>query len=190
LTRSYAYLLGLYPGDGHLACTGRSYQLRITLDSRYPAIIAAAASAVRDLVPHGRAHVRARKGAHIVEAGWKHWPELFPQHGRGPKHTRAIVLAAWQSGVVDAYPHDFLRGLIHSDGCRVLNRFMVDLPSDRREYAYSRYFFTNTSPDIRGLFCAYCEHLGVRWTRSNPRTISVADRRSVALLDSFIGDKS
>ncbi len=91
---------------------------------------------------------------------------------------------------MDAYPHDFLRGLIHSDGCRVLNRFMVDLPSDRREYAYSRYFFTNTSPDIRGLFCAYCEHLGVRWTRSNPRTISVADRRSVALLDSFIGDKS
>lgn len=87
-------------------------------------------------------------------------------------------------------PYDFLRGLIHSDGCRVTNRFIVDLPSGRREYAYPRYFFTNMSSDIRGLFCTYCERLAVRCTRSNYKTISVADRRSVALLDSFIGAKS
>ena len=190
MTREYVYLLGLYLGDGNLSYSGRSYQLRITLDSRYPAIIAAAESAVREIVPHGRVHVRPRSGAQIVEAGWKDWPRLLPQHGRGPKHTRAIVLAAWQSALVDAHPDDFLRGLVHSDGCRVINRFTVELVSGRREYAYPRYFFTNKSSHIRGLFCEYCEQLGVHWTRSNHRTISVADRRSVQQLDSFIGAKS
>ena len=190
MTREYVYLLGLYLGDGNLSYSGHSYQLRITLDSRYPAIVAAAASAVRELVPHGRVHVRPRSGAQIVEAGWKNWPELFPQHGPGRKHTRKIELAGWQRALVDAHPEDFLRGLIHSDGCRVVNRFTVDLPSGRREYAYPRYFFTNMSSDIRGLFCSYCEQLGVRCTRSNYKTISVADRRSVALLESFIGPKS
>lgn len=115
--------------------------------------------------------------------------ELFPLHGRGPKHTRAIVLAAWQSALVDVHPDEFLRGLIHSDGSRVLNRFTVELPSGRRAYAYPRYFFTNTSSHIRGLFCESCNQLGVHWTRSNDRTISVAERRSVELLDSFIGEK-
>jgi hypothetical protein len=46
------------------------------------------------------------------------------------------------------------------------------------------------SADIRGLFCEYCERLGIRWTQSNPRNISVSHRRSVALLDSFVPAKS
>jgi hypothetical protein len=187
--RTYVYLLGLYLGDGNLTFNGRSYQLRLTLDASYPGIVDAGASAVRNLVPHGRVHTRSRSGAVIVEAGWKCRPELLPQHGPGPKHTRAIVLAAWQGALVDAYPADFLRGLIHSDGCRVVNRFAVDLPSGRREYAHTRYFFTNRSSDIRRLFGEQCERLGVRWTRSNYKTISVSTRRSVALLDGFIGPK-
>ena len=46
------------------------------------------------------------------------------------------------------------------------------------------------SADIRGLFCEYCDRLGVRWTQSNHRNISVSHRRSVAILDGFIGPKS
>jgi hypothetical protein len=186
----YVYLLGLYLGDGTLAYTGRTYQLRVTLDARYPRTVEAAASAMQAVVPHERGHRRARRGACIVESGWKEWPELFPQHGTGKKHTRAIVLAGWQHGLASEHPERFLRGLIHSDGCRVVNRFTVDLPSGRRrEYAYPRYFFSNLSPDIRRLFCDYCERVGVRWTQSNNRNISVADRRSVAVLDAFVGAK-
>jgi hypothetical protein len=140
-------------------------------------------------VPRGRVHTRRRRGAVIVEAGWKSWPELFPQHGPGPKHSRTIALSSWQGSLVDTYPADFLRGLIHSDGCRAINRFSVDLRSGPRDYAYARYFFTNRSADIRALFCEQCERLGVRWTRSNDMTISVSQRRSVALLDSFVGPK-
>ncbi len=44
------------------------------------------------------------------------------------------------------------------------------------EYEYPRYFFSNLSADIRGLFCEYCERLGIRWTQSNHRNISVSDR--------------
>jgi hypothetical protein len=42
---------------------------------------------------------------------------------------------------------------------------------------------------LRGLFCEYCERLGIRWTRSNPRNISVSHRDSVALLYSFVPAK-
>ncbi len=43
--------------------------------------------------------------------------------------------------------------------------------------------------DIRRIFCEHCELLGIRWTQSNPRNISVSHRKSVALLDEFIGPK-
>jgi hypothetical protein len=39
------------------------------------------------------------------------------------------------------------------------------------------------------LFCEYRERLGIRWTQSNPRNISVSHRPSVELLDSFVGPK-
>ena len=107
------------------------------------------------------------------------------------KHERPIALAEWQRAIVDRFPEPFLRGLIHSDGCRTINRFRTKLPSGRvAEYEYPRYFFSNLSADIRALFCEYCERLGVRWTQSNHRNISVSHRRSVAILDAFIGPKS
>ena len=43
------------------------------------------------------------------------------------------------------------------------------------------------SADIRGLFCATCEQVGIRWTQSNHRNISVSHRHSVALLDEHVG---
>ena len=91
------------------------------------------------------------------------WPEAFPQHGPGRKHDRKIELAPWQREIVDRFPQEFLRGLLHSDGCRTVNRFSTLLPSGRvAEYAYPRWFFSNRSADIRGLFCEYCERLGIQ----------------------------
>jgi hypothetical protein len=71
-----------------------------------------------------------------------------------------------------------------------VNRFKVKLPSGRvGSYAYVRYFFTNYSADIRGIFCEHCGRLGIRWTQSSFKNISIAHRDSVALLDSFVGPK-
>ncbi len=118
------------------------------------------------------------------------WPNLFPQHGPGKKHERKIELVPWQSEITRQYTRKFLRGLIHSDGSRCMNRFAVQLPSGRvGRYAYPRYFFTNYSADIRRIFCEHCELLGIRWTQSNARNISVSHRDSVALLDEFVGPK-
>jgi hypothetical protein len=185
LGAAYVYLLGLYLGDGTISFSGRSFQLRLSLDARYPDIIESARVAMQTVVPHGRVHERPRTGACILESGWKDRPLVFPQHGPGRKHRRRIALAAWQRALVEEHPHEFLRGLIHSDGCRVVNRFIVELPSGRTgEYAYPRYFFSNLSKDIRTLFCQSCERVGARWTQSNHRNISVSHRQSVALFDS------
>ena len=34
------------------------------------------------------------------------WPEVFPQHGLGKKHTRRIALAGWQRALVAECPHE------------------------------------------------------------------------------------
>ena len=75
-----------------------------------------------------------------------------------------------------------LRGLIQSDGCRVLNRV--------NGKDYPRYQFTNASEDIRGIFCDTCDGYGVRWRQSAYRTISVSRRPDVAKLDAVIGPKA
>jgi hypothetical protein len=58
------------------------------------------------------------------------------------------------------------------------------------EYAYVRYFFTNHSADIRGIFVEHCELVGVRVSRSNHRNLSISHRRSVAILEQIVGPKS
>lgn len=190
---SYAYLLGLYLGDGHVAATARTANLRITLDSRYADLIEEARMAVQLAAVRNRVTLRRHREHNCVIVGCyaSHWTEAFPQWGAGRKHERPIVLAGWQRAIVDEFPRPFLRGLIHSDGCRTVNRFHTRLPSGRvARYEYPRYFFSNLSADIRALFCEYSERIGVRWTQSNHRNISVSHRRSVAILDGFIGPKA
>jgi hypothetical protein len=111
---------------------------------------------------------------------------LFPQHGPGMKHTRRIELADWQREIVADQPEPFLRGLIHSDGCRFMNRVRVKGNS----YEYPRYNFTSASDDIRNLFTSTCDQLGIAWRQMNARNISVARRDAVGRLDEFVGPKN
>jgi hypothetical protein len=190
---SYAYLLGMYLGDGWAGQVGRTTQLTFTLDVRYAGIIDATAAAIQRSAIRHAVIVRPHRedACMIVYCYAPHWLEAFPQAGKGHKHKRPIVLSDWQREIVDQFPEQFLKGLIHSDGCRCVNRFKTKLPSGRvAEYEYPRYFFSNLSADIRDLFCEYCERLGIRWTQSNHRNISVSHRRSVAILDGFIGPKT
>lgn len=189
--RSYAYLLGMYLGDGYLAPASpkrTSRQLRVYLDNQYPSIILECANAIEAIFPGRRASIQHHATSNMVLvtlfSPW--WEKLFPQHGPGMKHTRAIALLDWQRDVVEREPGRFIRGLIHSDGSRGLNR--VRSPAGK-EYIYPRYEFCNRSQDIKDLFCWACDILGVAWRRMNHQTISVARRESVALLDEFVGPK-
>lgn len=189
---SYSYLLGLYLGDGYLNVPrGGKAQLMVTCGAAYPALVDDCWAAMMLVLPECTvARYPTQSECVRVVSASRRWLEIFPQHGPGRKHERPIVLERWQREIVDAFPREFLRGLIHSDGCRTLNRFKTRLPSGRvAEYAYPRYFFSNLSSDIRGLFCEYCERLGIRWTQSNHRNISISHRDSVALLDEFVGPK-
>jgi hypothetical protein len=94
-------------------------------------------------------------------------------------------LADWQQRLVEQAPGALLRGLIHTDGWRGLNRVRVK----GREYEYPRYQFSNRSDDIRRIFTDACDRLGVEWTPWTRFHVSVAKRDSVALLDRFVGPK-
>ena len=84
---AYAYLLGLYLGDGCLSKHPRGvYRLRITPDSRHVGIAAECAQAMRTVMPANRVNtvVRRDQRSQEVHAYSKRWPDLFPQHGAGP----------------------------------------------------------------------------------------------------------
>ena len=50
-----------------------------------------------------RQHIGADDGhCAVVRVYSNHLPCLFPQHGPGKKHERAIVLESWQQEIVDA----------------------------------------------------------------------------------------
>jgi hypothetical protein len=191
--RSYSYLLGAYLGDGCIVTTraGAAW-LVITLDAAYPGIVEETAVAAQACFPDTRVRRYSRGDGSVTAVQVSHpaLPFAFPQHGAGRKHLRPIELEDWQLELTHRFPRELLRGLIHSDGCRTTNRFKTKLPSGRvAAYQYPRYFFSNLSDDIRRIFCEHCELLGIRWTQSNPRNISISRRKSVALLDEFIGPK-
>jgi hypothetical protein len=179
-TSAYPYLLGIYL-DGVISAGRRGvWHLRITMDRRYPGINARVASSVA-AVGGRRVGVVHRGGWIELGSYWKHWVCLFPQHGAGPKHLRRIALDDWQQALVALYPDEFVAGLIHSDGCRCVNRVKGN--------AYPRYFFTNVSADIRALFTMGCQQLGVESRPAGRKNISVARRHSVELLDRYVGPK-
>jgi hypothetical protein len=108
----YAYLLGMYLGDGCISSYPRGvYRLRITLDAIYPAIVAECAAAIEAVAPGRLVSAYRRSDQRSAEVGnsWKHWPCLFPQHGEGPKHARRIALAESQQGIVSRCPEPILR---------------------------------------------------------------------------------
>jgi hypothetical protein len=178
--RAYCYLLGVYLGGGCLNVQSEgSACLIVVLDSGYPGIVSEVEVATGRVLPDAPVRSYRIRGERAVRVHARHpaLPFAFPQHGPGRKHLRTISLVDWQLELTERYPRELLCGLIHSDGCRTVNRFTTKLPSGRvATYEYPRYFFSNLSEDIR-------------WTRPNPRNISIAHRAGVAFMDEFVGAK-
>ncbi|OKK19123.1 hypothetical protein AMK16_13270 [Streptomyces sp. CB00455] len=187
---AYAYLLGLYLGDGCISSHPHGgHYLRIACADAWPGLIEQCRAAILAVRPSDKVHVLQRQGCVNVTSYGRHWTCLFPQHGPGRKHERRIALEPWQQEIVDTYPWEFVRGLIHSDGCRITNWTV----RNGKRYEYPRYFFTNRSDDIRRLCTDTLDKVGVRWTilarGSDPLNVSVARKDSVALMDAHIGPK-
>ncbi|MFD5733909.1 helix-turn-helix domain-containing protein [Streptomyces sioyaensis] len=192
---AYAYLLALYLGDGHIIqySTHRVPSLMVTCGDDWPGLMDACETAMRAVFPDNSVCRVSRTGCHNVKVYSKHLSCMFPQHGEGKKHERPIVLEPWQQQIVDAHPWEFIRGLIHSDGCRITNWTTRLVGGERKRYEYPRYFFSNKSDDIRRLCSDTLTKVGVEWTTlargSDPFNISVARKASIALMDQHIGPK-
>ncbi|MGW6923396.1 helix-turn-helix domain-containing protein [Streptomyces sp. NPDC054950] len=192
---AYSYLLGLYLGDGHVShySEHRVPNLMITCAESWPGLMDECEQAMRAVFPDNSVCRVRRTGCRNVKVYSKHLHCLFPQHGPGKKHERLITLAPWQEAIVDAHPWEFIRGLIHSDGCRITNWTEKTVGGERKRYEYPRYFFANKSDDIRKLFTNTLDKVGVEWTTlargSDPFNISIARKASVALLDTHVGPK-
>lgn len=189
VSSAYAYLLGQYLGDGCISRMGRTWVLRIATCDAYPDIRSEVVRAIHELVPNP-VHFAPRDGCTSVQCITRKWLHLLPQHGRGRKHERAIVLEPWQQELVNLDPRPLIRGLLHSDGWRGTNWTTRTVGGTTKKYTYPRYQFSNRSADIRGIFTDALDQLGISWRQSNQWTISIARRDAVAKLDEFVGPKS
>ncbi|WSQ08358.1 helix-turn-helix domain-containing protein [Streptomyces sp. NBC_01231] len=192
---AYSYLLGLYLGDGHIShySEHRVPNLMIACTESWRGLMDDCEQAMRAVFPDNSVCRVRRTGCSNVKVYSKHLHCLFPQHGPAKKHERLIALVPWQQAIVDAHPWEFIRGLIHSDGCRITNWTTRLVAGERKRYEYPRYFFANKSDDIRKLFCDTLDKVGVEWTTlargSDPFNISIARKASVALMDTHVGPK-
>lgn len=103
------------------------------------------------------------KALELVKAGW------------------TVSAVSRSLGVSRAAAASLLRGLFHSDGCRVLSRV--------NGYFYPRYFLFNMSTDLLRLAGDTLDRIGVEWRYNRFNSISVARRASVARLDEVVGPK-
>jgi hypothetical protein len=189
----YAYLLGLYLGDGCISVGSDPakgvWKLRIACADAWPGLVQECARAMHAVRPTSKVMMVQKQGCQEVLSYSRHWPCLFPQHGLGRKHLRQIELQPWQQTIVAEFPAEFVRGLFHSDGYRGMNRVRRVLAEGDHWYEYPRYLFVNMSQDILELCGQTLDRLGVEWRFSRPTTISVAKKEAVALLDTFVGPK-
>lgn len=185
--QAYAYVLGQYLGDGYIAMHRRGVgRLRIVCSDDWPLVRDRVARSMEILLPRNVVGYVPKQGCVEVAMYSKRWFALIPQHGPGRKHLRSIQLQPWQRPIVlRDHVREFVCGLLHSDGCRSINRVVTR----GRPYEYPRYFFSNRSEDIHGLFRQALTEGGMHTTRSGWHQ-SVARRADVELLDRWGADKS
>src|SRR5271165_3378235 len=98
----YAYLLGLYLGDGCISASGDPakgvWKLRVMCADAWPGLVGECVRAMQAVRPANKVTTQQKQGCTEVLSHSRHWPCLFPQHGPGRKHSRTIELADWHQG--------------------------------------------------------------------------------------------
>lgn len=200
---AYAYMLGMYLGDGYIVQMPRTYALRIACDYKYPKIIEKVTKYMQILFPKNKvnyftSYYNNKPSCTEVKIYNNGIPKKFPQHGIGKKHERPIVLESWQKVIVDKYPKLFLCGLFESDGCRYESK--IKRKNSEQYYTYWNYNFSNVSLNITNLVLDKLKKLNISYrlqhkyknTNENCEkqyVVTISKKTDVAFMDTFIGPK-
>ena len=116
--RVKAYVIGVAIGDGNLSNpNGRAVRLRITCDTRYPALIAKIRAALEQLLPQNRVSVVASRGNYVNLSVYSNQLEglLGWKALGGSKRDQDVCVPAWvcQDPSLSV---PCLQGLIETDG--------------------------------------------------------------------------
>lgn len=145
----YAYLLGVYLGDGYISKLGRTFRLRIYLHLNEIEIRNRVIHSLEKILSDNKIsfgqYDRGVKCT-VISCYSNLLPQLFPQHGIGKKNSREIILVPWQMEILEKSYEFLLCGLIDSDGTYY------------EEKGQGRYNFTNTSVDIINIFKKYYQY--------------------------------
>ena len=188
---SFSHLLGLFAAGG--GYDAEQQRLSLRFGQAAPFVVSGAVASLVLTAPGRpvRWALSVPDRADVLSCAWSEWERLLPAALlRREEHACAgCLLGPGHRALAEREPHAFVRGLLEAGGRRVVNRGVRRRRDGTSvEYAYPRYLFTSADALARGLLCAGCEQIGVRWTQSRPRTISVAERTSIELLDSFVGE--
>lgn len=190
--KSYSFLFGLYLGDGWVvkAKNKNSWELRYSLDLKYPGIILEVENEILNLfgIP---ARLQERPGCVNLKVTISKYIDWFPQHGVGYKHSRLIELSPFQKEIVEQYPEEFIRGLITSDGSI---GYGYTNPS-YKDKLYKTYTFSNRSFDIFLLFIWSLSLVGIikqfpTFYDNRIYKITIRDKHSVSILEKIIFNKT
>jgi hypothetical protein len=132
------------------------------------------------LLFNSKAVICNRTGCKEISVYKSNLVEIFPQHGPGKKHLRKLELADWQKEIIAKYPKEFIKGLMHSDGCRYLVNDAV------------KYELKNYSNDILDFFEWACSLINVdtrRHSKNKTATI-LRKKKDVDIFETFLGPKS
>lgn len=181
---SYAYILGMYLGDGCLSKSTkcRTCTLYITQNREYDIVVNDCLNHLKNLMKEFDIEptvvYRKNSKACDIKINSVYTLKLFPQHGEGLKHDRKINLEDWQWTHVEKEPWMFIKGLMHSDGSKYFDKYNSKW----------HWQFTNRSEDIKDILCQVCDTVGLQWTRCK-QNVSFYKSESVIMLNENVGEK-
>jgi len=178
---NYSYILGLYLGDGFINKCKRTYRLRISLDKKYNSVNEMVKNCLSSIF-NNKINVVKRGNCVDISLYNNNLPYFFPQHGKGKKYLRKIILTEWQNQILS--PINLIKGLIHSDGCYYNEKI--------KNYTYGRFVFTNKSKDIIQIFCNALDILNLEYDVQKIDGIyrvRISKKSSVVKLKEMIGTK-
>ncbi len=181
---TYAELLGLYLGDGHISQLARTQSSAHLARCALPAIVDDTEALLSRCFPNnrvGRVVFRRRRRGRASTSTAATSPACSRSTGRARSTSARSCSRTGSEAIVDAAPWSFLRGCIRSDGCVFVNR--------TGRYEYLSYGFANYSADILDLVESTCRAQGLS-PRRYARAIRLNRRDDVARLLEHVGLKS